>query len=417
LKQLSTTGTELAYVDADFLNAHMAGLLKITDISAVGLRNADTFTSSDPYVQLSVGMSSARTKTMPNTLDAQWNETFFLFVTELSTQRLCVRVMDEDVATSDDPLGFADFSLQALQEGCAQELEASLVSGKGTISLQATYLPFNGSSSLADLASSAEMGGPVIGSPPYDLIHSKWRGLKALLIPAEAVADAMFDPLCFFNNPDSHTQAWVFWKRDRRKLVVAFRGTEATVLKDLLTDLNLVPTRIDRKSLDEAEDAAMSLVPTKGYDTVVAASKAFVQGATSLPFMRANSGLTVATRKDDQKQMVHSGFLYAYLSIRQELVNLLDTILAAQAEPGDWTVYLCGHSLGGALSTLCAYDLSTRDSEQWPNKRGPNLVNYSYGSPRVGNHTFAGVFNLAMPNTWRVVNNTDAVASIPKLFG
>jgi nuclear pore complex protein Nup85 len=45
-----------------------------------------------------------------------------------------------------------------------------------------------------------------------------------------------------------------------------------------------------------------------------------------------------------------------------------------------------GHSLGGALSTLCAFDCARRS---WRGVPRPHLVHYNYGSPRVGNKAFA----------------------------
>ena len=42
---------------------------------------------------------------------------------------------------------------------------------------------------------------------------------------------------------------------------------------------------------------------------------------------------------------------------------------------------------------------------------------YNYGSPRVGNRTFAREFNRLVPNAWRVVNGNDAVVTVPRLLG
>lgn len=47
---------------------------------------------------------------------------------------------------------------------------------------------------------------------------------------------------------------------------------------------------------------------------------------------------------------------------------------------------MTGHSLGGALSTLCAFDCARRP---WRRAPRPHLVHYNYGSPRVGNKAFA----------------------------
>ena len=55
---------------------------------------------------------------------------------------------------------------------------------------------------------------------------------------------------------------------------------------------------------------------------------------------------------------VHHGFLAAYDSIRPQLLALLDAVMEGEHEP--WDMYLTGHSLGGALATLCAYDCALR---------------------------------------------------------
>lgn len=110
---------------------------------------------------------------------------------------------------------------------------------------------------------------------------------------------------------------------------------------------------------------------------------------------------------------VHSGFLSAYDSVRGPVLGLVDAALAGE-DPQTWTVLLTGHSLGGALATLCAFDLSHRS---WGSRACPHLQMYNYGSPRVGNKAFAEAYNEQVPNTWRIVNGNDAVTAVPRLLG
>ena len=56
--------------------------------------------------------------------------------------------------------------------------------------------------------------------------------------------------------------------------------------------------------------------------------------------------------------MVHSGFLGAYDSVRGRVQRLLELILDGDRN-GPWRVMVTGHSLGGALATICSYELST----------------------------------------------------------
>jgi hypothetical protein len=55
---------------------------------------------------------------------------------------------------------------------------------------------------------------------------------------------------------------------------------------------------------------------------------------------------------------------------------------------GAWHVYVTGHSLGGALATLAAYDAS---ATTFKSGTVSALTLYNFGSPRVGNGVFAAV--------------------------
>ena len=65
-----------------------------------------------------------------------------------------------------------------------------------------------------------------------------------------------------------------------------------------------------------------------------------------------------------------------------------------------------GHSLGGALATLCAADIVSQ-----PDLIPPQL--YTFASPRTGDRHFAAAFNSKCPDTWRTVNTEDIVNTVP----
>ena len=54
---------------------------------------------------------------------------------------------------------------------------------------------------------------------------------------------------------------------------------------------------------------------------------------------------------------------------------------------------LAGHSLGGALATLAAYDLATELAL-------PHVHCITFGAPRVGNSVFVADYDRHVPNTW-----------------
>ena len=58
------------------------------------------------------------------------------------------------------------------------------------------------------------------------------------------------------------------------------------------------------------------------------------------------------------------GFLKAYDSVRAKVMAIADTVLGD--EPHTWHAYVTGHSLGGALATLCSYELALRRCRQLP---------------------------------------------------
>ena len=67
-----------------------------------------------------------------------------------------------------------------------------------------------------------------------------------------------------------------------------------------------------------------------------------------------------------------------------------------------------GHSLGGALATLAAYDICKQ--LQGSSQQDVEVRCYIFGAPRTGNHAFAADYNRVVPDTWSIIN--DQVASL-----
>jgi hypothetical protein len=121
---------------------------------------------------------------------------------------------------------------------------------------------------------------------------------------------------------------------------------------------------------------------------------------------------------------VHAGFWGSYNRLRESVHNtVLREILQ---NPGELVV--TGHSLGGALSTLCAYDMAiwllpaaaAQLTRQLGGEEGasllPPLLHYTYGSPRVFSPQFAFKFNEAVPQSFRLVCDGDVVTSVPTVW-
>ena len=101
-----------------------------------------------------------------------------------------------------------------------------------------------------------------------------------------------------------------------------------------------------------------------------------------------------AAARDAETSAVHVGFLRGYLSVRTRLLTMIEAL--KRDEGGDWSVYVTGHSLGGALATICAADLGSGICA------ADDVVMYNFGSPRVGNLAFVKHFNGVVPEAFRV---------------
>ena len=92
---------------------------------------------------------------------------------------------------------------------------------------------------------------------------------------------------------------------------------------------------------------------------------------------------------------VHGGF-------QGEINKLWDLIVEKIDELKDHKIYITGHSLGGAMATICAKRLQEQKVEV--------QCLYTYGSPRVGDRRW--VKSLQIPH-YRFQNNNDVVCKVP----
>mgnify|MGYP001095555336 CR=1 FL=1 len=100
---------------------------------------------------------------------------------------------------------------------------------------------------------------------------------------------------------------------------------------------------------------------------------------------------------------VHIGFNSAYMSVRDKVLASVNEFLGAHRSA---RIMVVGHSLGGALATLCAVDIALT-------KGIKNIESYTFGSPRVGNQAFADLYKNKIPSGFRVVHWRDIVPSVP----
>lgn len=162
--------------------------------------------------------------------------------------------------------------------------------------------------------------------------------------------------LIFFQETDYEDTEAVIVTHENR-LIVSFRGTEGGA--DVMTDLEAVLTRFGPSG--EIIEA--------GY--------------------------------------VHQGFNDAVFD-ENITDNIESTIKSALDDNPSLELYFTGHSLGGALATLCATYLAT--------KMDNDMTVINFGSPRVGDEDFKNwARSLTNVAIWRFVNDNDAVPRLPAL--
>ncbi|CAI7733850.1 unnamed protein product [Closterium sp. NIES-53] len=158
--------------------------------------------------------------------------------------------------------------------------------------------------------------------------------------------------------PTARLQAYVGWDPPSRLIIVAFRGTCTSSLRNWIADLEALPRSLSYPGLRHAR--------------------------------------------------VHRGFYSAYHFTRLRPAVVHAVLFLMTILPGSFRVAFTGHSLGGALATLSALDLQV--SYDLPS---PSIRVVTFGSPRVGNAAFAAYFWQKVPGSTRVTNWKDLVPHLP----
>ncbi len=97
---------------------------------------------------------------------------------------------------------------------------------------------------------------------------------------------------------------------------------------------------------------------------------------------------------------VHIGFLSSWDSVKEIVLKNIYKMSGKYDK-----IVVCGHSLGAAVATLCAYNVS--------HVYNVPVECCTIGSPRVGNKTFKDNYDSRNIKTYRIVNNNDVVTHSP----
>ncbi|KAJ9455409.1 Phospholipase A(1) DAD1 [Diplonema papillatum] len=105
----------------------------------------------------------------------------------------------------------------------------------------------------------------------------------------------------------------------------------------------------------------------------------------------------------DGRPLAHSGFLKIWSRVKPFVEDSVARYAGARP------LLVAGHSLGGAMATLCGYSLRRAVAN--------SVEVWTFGSPHVGNAAFARAFDKGMPNCFRVVNENDAITRCTLTYG
>lgn len=115
------------------------------------------------------------------------------------------------------------------------------------------------------------------------------------------------------------------------------------------------------------------------------------------------TNLNVSVSSSLTGQSVHDGFAKSFKSMAPHLM----TFMGSKEMRGISTIHCVGHSLGGALATICG------DWVKSAYRANPYI--YSFGSPRVGLESFASycTSSVGAKRIFRAYHKTDIVPCIP----
>jgi len=143
-----------------------------------------------------------------------------------------------------------------------------------------------------------------------------------------------------------------------------------------------------------------------GYNTDYEQIFIGFRGSSNIPNWINNIKFTQIQPYNNTNISVEKGFYNIFKNLKNEVIDILDNIKLKYKTD---KLLITGHSLGGALSTLLAFELLYVQNY---NANNINLI--TFGSPRVGNEEFVTIFNNFNIYSKRITHYYDMVPHIPE---
>ena len=154
---------------------------------------------------------------------------------------------------------------------------------------------------------------------------------------------------------------------------------------------------IDNKKITEKKSRTKIKFVEKGRNIYIC-----FEGSTDIKDWKTNFDKSLITNyHNNDIYRIHSGYYNRYISLSS---NIYEYLKKKNFEK----VYICGHSLGAAMASICCFELVRH-----------NIINrkkiycITFGSPRIGDKNLSKLYNNLNIKTYRIVLSGDPVPKLP----
>ncbi|MGB2598849.1 MAG: lipase family protein [Candidatus Omnitrophota bacterium] len=187
----------------------------------------------------------------------------------------------------------------------------------------------------------------------------------------ENLEKAKFELVEIFNSGETQAGEKEVTVHDEENLIKMFlsRGTQAFLAKD--------------------NERKVAVLAFRGTQT---------EGMTLETLIDGFVDLYAALYELDGEAKVHSGFYNAFQGVRERIAEKLENLRG-------YSVYITGHSLGGALALVATQEFNDNNNI---------AACYTFGSPKVGNEEYDDKVKVPI---YRIINAYDIVPFVPPAKG
>lgn len=145
----------------------------------------------------------------------------------------------------------------------------------------------------------------------------------------------------------------------------------------------------------------------QGYDSQNNVLFTAFRGSSNIQNWIDNIQISKVSPYNDTSIEVEKGFFTAYTYVNTELIVNIGILSTKYSTTN---IIVAGHSLGGALATLMAYNIVNEYNKY-------SIINvFTYGSPRIGNENFVKSFEKYNIPSHRITHYYDMVPHVPEEF-